>query len=239
VSCSPGYQHSNVEEWKRYVITHLFFRGGFHIGRAETVVPVTSTGLLTNYQEIVRLATHVLGCCCSFTWCRGQHTLVGIVICLMWGLRQDTLLGIVDLCGTSGNTHYWVLLLAYVGLWATHLTGYCRFTWHLGQYTLLGRPLLLLAYVGALGNTLWWVLLLVWCGASRARHFTGYSCWFIWGPRATHFTGYIVEFMWALGQHTLLGIVVGSYGGLGRHISMGIVVVGLCGTSGNTFNWVL
>jgi hypothetical protein len=64
---------------------------------------------------------------------------VGIVVGLMWGLGQDTLLGLVGLCGTSGNTLYWVLLLAYVGasgdtlhwvlllayvgLWATHLTG--------------------------------------------------------------------------------------------------------------------
>jgi hypothetical protein len=63
---------------------------------------------------------------------------VGIVVDLMWGLGQDTLLGIVGLCGTSGNTHYWVLLLAYVGPRATHLTGYCRFMGHLGQHTLLG-----------------------------------------------------------------------------------------------------
>jgi hypothetical protein len=74
----------------------------------------------------------------------------------MWGLRQHTLLGIVvSLCGVSGNTLYWVLLLGlfgasgntlycvlllvYVGPLATHLTGYCcRFTWGLGQHTLLG-----------------------------------------------------------------------------------------------------
>jgi hypothetical protein len=63
----------------------------------------------------------------------GQHTLVGIVVGLMWGLGQDTLLGIVVvgfigglglhtslgivvcLCGPSGNTLYWVLLLVYMG----------------------------------------------------------------------------------------------------------------------------
>jgi hypothetical protein len=39
----------------------------------------------------------------------------------MWGLRQHTLLGlVVDLRGASGNTHYWVLLLVYVGPLATH-----------------------------------------------------------------------------------------------------------------------
>jgi hypothetical protein len=48
-------------------------------------------------------------------WGLGQHSLLGIVVGLMWGLGQDTLLGIVDgLCGTSGNTLYWVSLLVYV-----------------------------------------------------------------------------------------------------------------------------
>jgi hypothetical protein len=28
-----------------------------------------------------------------------------------------------DVCGASGNTLYWVLLLVYVGPWATHYTG--------------------------------------------------------------------------------------------------------------------
>jgi hypothetical protein len=48
---------------------------------------------------------------------------VGIVVGLMWGLGQDTSLGIVvGQCGASG---------------ATHFTGYCWFMWHLGQPTLL------------------------------------------------------------------------------------------------------
>jgi hypothetical protein len=68
----------------------------------------------------------------------GQHTLLGIVVCLCVGLGQHTLLGIVvgfmwglgqhmgivvGLCGASGKTLYWVLLLVYVGPWATHFTG--------------------------------------------------------------------------------------------------------------------
>jgi hypothetical protein len=75
-------------------------------------------------------------------WGLGQHTLLGIVVGLlkyaglqathyagyccwfMWGLGQHTLLGIVvGSCGVSGNTLYWVLLLVYVGPWATHFTG--------------------------------------------------------------------------------------------------------------------
>jgi hypothetical protein len=77
-------------------------------------------------------ATHFTGYCCWLK-CGGlwQHTLVGIVVGLMWGLGQDTLLGIVglfgglwlhtslgivvSLCGPSGNTLYWVLLLVYMG----------------------------------------------------------------------------------------------------------------------------
>jgi hypothetical protein len=75
---------------------------------------------------------------------------------------------VVSLCGASGNTLYWVLLLVYVGAWATHFTGYCCwFTWGLGQHTLLG---IVVGLHGALGNTLYWVLLLVYMGP-RATHF--------------------------------------------------------------------
>jgi hypothetical protein len=59
-------------------------------------------------------------------WDLRQHTLLGIVVGLMWGLGKDTLLGIVGLCasvntllgiavglcGALGNTLYWALLLA-------------------------------------------------------------------------------------------------------------------------------
>jgi hypothetical protein len=61
----------------------------------------------------------------------------------MWGLGQDTLLGIVvGLCGTSGKH---TLLGALVGLCAS-------------GNTLLGIAVDL---CGASGNTLYWVLLLV------------------------------------------------------------------------------
>jgi hypothetical protein len=69
----------------------------------------------------------------------------------MWGLRQHTLLGIVGLCasgntlldiavglcGTSGNTLYWVLLLVML---------------RLGQHTLLA---FVLGLRGASDNTLY------------------------------------------------------------------------------------
>jgi hypothetical protein len=59
----------------------------------------------------------------------------------MWGLGQDTLLGIFVGVWTSGSTLYWVLLLVYVPREILY--------W-----------VLLLVY-GASGNTLYWVLLLV------------------------------------------------------------------------------
>jgi hypothetical protein len=57
----------------------------------------------------------------------------------MFGHIRNTLYWVLLLAylGASGDTLHWVLLLAYVGPWATHLTGYCRFMWHLGQHTLL------------------------------------------------------------------------------------------------------
>jgi hypothetical protein len=46
---------------------------------------------------------------------------------------------IVGLCGASGDTLQWVLLLVYVGPQATHFTGYyCWFMWGLGQHTSMG-----------------------------------------------------------------------------------------------------
>jgi hypothetical protein len=60
-------------------------------------------------------------------WGLGQHTLVGIVVGLIWGLGQDTLLGIaivVGLCGASGDTLHWVLLLVYGGVLLVY-GGYC------------------------------------------------------------------------------------------------------------------
>jgi hypothetical protein len=67
----------------------------------------------------------------------GQHTLLGNVVGLCWALGntvqwamlldlgQHTLLGNVGLCWVFGNTLYWVdlMLLADVGLRATHFTG--------------------------------------------------------------------------------------------------------------------
>jgi hypothetical protein len=89
----------------------------------------------------------------------------------MWGLGQDTLLGIVvGLCGASGNTFYWVLLLVYVGPQATHFTGYCCwFMWGLGQHTLLG----IVVGLCASGNTSLGFALLVYV-EPQATHFTGY-----------------------------------------------------------------
>jgi hypothetical protein len=47
---------------------------------------------------------------------------VGIVVGLMWGLGRRTSLGVVvGLCGASGNTLNWVLLV-YVAPWATQHT---------------------------------------------------------------------------------------------------------------------
>jgi hypothetical protein len=85
-------------------------------------------------------ATHFTEYCCWFMWGLGQHTLLGIVVGFMWGLGQHTLLGIVVWSTwASGNTHYRVLLLVYVGPRATYFTGYCCwFAWGLGQHTLLG-----------------------------------------------------------------------------------------------------
>jgi hypothetical protein len=89
---------------------------------------------------------------------------------LMLGLGQYSLLGnaVVSLCGASGNTLYWILLLVYMGPRATHFTGYCCwFMWGLGQHTLLGIGV---GSCGALGNTLYCILILVYVGA-RATHF--------------------------------------------------------------------
>jgi hypothetical protein len=62
-------------------------RGLFHIGLAKIV-------LKSCRYWILLLLIYV-----------GQHTLLGIVVGLMWGLGQDTLLGIVvGLCEASGNT---------------------------------------------------------------------------------------------------------------------------------------
>jgi hypothetical protein len=55
----------------------------------------------------------------------------------MWGLGQHTSVGIVGLCGTSGNTLYWVLL--YVML-------------RLGQHTLLA---IVVGLMEASDNTLY------------------------------------------------------------------------------------
>jgi hypothetical protein len=75
---------------------------------------------------------------------------------------------VVGLCGSSGNTLYWVLLLVYVGPRETHFTGYCCwFTWGLGQDTLLG---IVVGLRGASGNILYWILLLVYVGP-LATHF--------------------------------------------------------------------
>jgi hypothetical protein len=93
------------------------------------------------------------------------NTFYWVVVGLMWGLGQDTLLGIVGLSGASGNPLYWVLLLVYV----PRAVGLCGAS---GQHILLG----IVGYV-----------------APRATHFTGYCCWLMRGLR----------------QHTLLGIIVG------------------------------
>jgi hypothetical protein len=66
-------------------------------------------------------ATHFTGYGCWFMWGLGQHTLLGIVVGHMWFTLASGI--VVGLCGASGNTLYWVLLLVYVGPWATHITG--------------------------------------------------------------------------------------------------------------------
>jgi hypothetical protein len=115
-------------------------------------------------------------------WGLGQDTLLGIVVGLCGGLGRHTSLGIVvSLCGASGNALYWVLLLVYVG---------------------------------ASGDTLHWVLLLAYV-EPRATHLTGY-CWFMWhlGQHTllgiVGLCGVLLLVMLRLGQlHTLLAIVVG------------------------------
>jgi hypothetical protein len=61
-----------------------------------------------------------------------------IILFLMWDCLPES--RVFSLCGASGKTLYWVLLLVNVGPWATHFTGYCcrvnmRGFW---QHTLLG-----------------------------------------------------------------------------------------------------
>jgi hypothetical protein len=94
----------------------------------------------------------------------------------MWGHGQHTLLGIVvGLCGASGNTLYWVLLLVYMGPRATHITGYCCwFMWGLGQHTLLN---IVVDLCGASGNTL-------------------YFCWVIQSFGQHTLLGIIVRLLW-------------------------------------------
>jgi hypothetical protein len=90
---------------------------------------------------------------------------------------------LLGLCGASGNTLYWVLFFGLRGPRETHITWYyCWFMWDIGQHTLLG---IVVGLCGISGNTLYWVLLF------RLR-----------GPRATHITGYGCWFMWGFGQHT-------------------------------------
>jgi hypothetical protein len=115
-------------------------------------------------------------------WGLGQDTLLGIVVGLCGAYGRHISLGIVvGLCGASGNTVHWVLLLVYVGPRATHLTGYCWFMWHLGQHILLGIVVglglcgVLLLVMLRLGNTHYWLLLLVYEGP-LPTHFTEYCC---------------------------------------------------------------
>jgi hypothetical protein len=50
--------------------------------------------------------------------------LVDIIMLVMLGIREHTLLGnVVGLCWALGNALHWVMLLVYVGPWATHFTG--------------------------------------------------------------------------------------------------------------------
>jgi hypothetical protein len=97
---------------------------------------------------------HFTGYCCWSIGGHGQHTLLGIVgLCASGNTLRGTAVG---LCGASGNTLYWVLLV-YVVPWATHFTGYCCWL------------------CCASGNTPYSLLLLVYEGP-RTTHFTGY-CW--------------------------------------------------------------
>jgi hypothetical protein len=104
-------------------------------------------------------ATHFTGYCCWFTKvcgaCLRQHTLLSIVVGLC-GVSGNTLYWVLllGLCGTSGNTLYWVLLFGLRGPRATHITGYC--CW----------------FTRASGNTHYCVLLLAYVGP-WATHFTG------------------------------------------------------------------
>jgi hypothetical protein len=142
-------------------------------------------------------APHLLGIVVISLRGASGNTLYWVLL-LMWGLGQHTSLGIVvGLCGASGNS---LLILGIV-------VSLCA----LGN-TLLGFAV---GLCGASGNTPIHMVLLVYV-ASRATHFTGYCCWFIWG--ALLHLGQHTSLYWVmllvlrgLGQHTLLGrlIVVG------------------------------
>jgi hypothetical protein len=127
------------------------------------------------------------------------------------GPHATHLLGIVvvSLRGASGNTLYWVLLLAYAGPRGTHLTGYCCW-FDVG-----------LRATHFNGYRFWFM-----SGPRQHTFNTGYCCLFMClGQR---FTGYcnavglcgasgntpmlrilLVYVAPRIGQHTLLGIVVG------------------------------
>jgi hypothetical protein len=103
----------NVNECNRQVIAHLFFRGGFHIGRAVNSWTGTSIGLLTNNQEIVQVIRIRWTVC--YTGSRATRTRAGYCCCQF--ASGNTLWWVLLLvwCGASGKTLYWVLLLVYVG----------------------------------------------------------------------------------------------------------------------------
>jgi hypothetical protein len=108
---------------------------------------------------------------------------------------------------------------------------------------------MLLVWCGASGKTLYWVLLLAYVGP-RARHFTGYCCWLMWGL-GQHTLLDIVVGLCASGN-TLLGIAVGLCGPRATHFTgcccwlccasgntLLAIVVGLRGASDNTLYWVM
>jgi hypothetical protein len=84
-----------------------------HILRVLLVYVVPRATHFTGYCcwfDVGPRATHFTGYCCWFM-CFEQHFTV-YCFWFMWGLWQHTnTQGIVGLCGASGNTLYWVLLL--------------------------------------------------------------------------------------------------------------------------------
>jgi hypothetical protein len=96
------------------------------LSRSPAVISRCRSWVMLLSVYVVPRATHFTGYCCWFTKVCGASVthITGHCCWLMWGLGQHALLGIVvGFTWASGNTHYWVLLLVYVGPRATQFTG--------------------------------------------------------------------------------------------------------------------